>query len=100
MIATILSTYSFCTRLLAAIVLVLGVLHCSQPHANAQSTNEPTTLDRKEFAEVVSESGFDGGLIVHFGAKDPAKTLSLRQDYATQVHALIHDPSNVGNFRG
>lgn len=99
MIATILRTFSFCTRLLAAIVLVLGVLHCSQPHANAQSTNEPTTLDGKELAEVVSESGFDGGLIVHFGAEDPAKTLSLRQDYATQVHALIHDPSNVGNFR-
>ena len=50
-------------------------------------------------AELLTQSGVQGGLVVHVGATDPALTTGLRANASFQVQALTRDPATLTTLR-
>jgi len=87
---------SFQSRYLGCLALILaGSVQQLAAQADLPSTAAGSDFSRK----LLGQAGFRGGFVVHLGAKDAAKTLGLRNDFATQVHALVRDPSAIDDFR-
>lgn len=49
--------------------------------------------------QLLRESGFRGGFIVHLGESDPDLILALRQSESTQVHGLVRDAARLTEIR-
>lgn len=50
-------------------------------------------------ADILSQSGVKGGIVVHVGVKDPEVTRKLRANDAYQVQGLSHDTAQVATLR-
>ena len=60
----------------------------------------PLWADAKSDAkQILSETGFTGGFIVHVGAGDGQLAIELGKQRSTQVHGLVRDASQVATAR-
>ena len=89
------SLVRFYVRAFASVVVLIFPLQFLR--AQGVTTSGDASIEATH--EAFAESGFKGGLIVHLGAADSSQTLSLRNQFATQIHALVASTDRLVDFR-